>query len=210
MSRPESELSKATRAALNRSPDRRDWDGVAAVIASFVGLLALCVSGYTAWLQRQQVRAQVWPYLEVGVSPTKREVAVYNKGVGPAIVRSVQIFVDGKAQKNWTEVLSSLGLQFGKGWQYSTINGVVISANDHIDQLNFQRVEDLNAFVKVVKRIDMSICYCSTLNECWRHDDREKDPALSYQPVSACPAKGPDDFIDNENPEPAIPAEETK
>ena len=34
------------------------------VIATIVGLLALCVSGYTAYMQRQQVRAAVWPILE--------------------------------------------------------------------------------------------------------------------------------------------------
>ena len=35
-----------------------------AVIATFVGFLALCVSGYTAYMQRQQVRAAVWPILQ--------------------------------------------------------------------------------------------------------------------------------------------------
>jgi uncharacterized membrane protein YebE (DUF533 family) len=36
----------------------RKWDAYAAVIASFIGLLALAGSGYTAYVQRQQVRAQ--------------------------------------------------------------------------------------------------------------------------------------------------------
>ncbi len=31
-----------------------------AIIATLVGFLALCVSGYTAYMQRQQVRAIVW------------------------------------------------------------------------------------------------------------------------------------------------------
>src|SRR6266487_4952730 len=35
-----------------------------AVIATLVGLCALCVSAYTAYVQRQQVRAAVWPILE--------------------------------------------------------------------------------------------------------------------------------------------------
>ncbi len=39
-----------------------------AVIATFVGLCALCVSTYTAYVQRQQVRAAVWPILEFGSS----------------------------------------------------------------------------------------------------------------------------------------------
>ena len=34
------------------------------VITTLVGFLALCVSGYTAYMQRQQVRAAVWPILE--------------------------------------------------------------------------------------------------------------------------------------------------
>jgi hypothetical protein len=37
----------------------RDWDAYAAVIASFIGLLALSVSGYTAYVQRQQLRGAV-------------------------------------------------------------------------------------------------------------------------------------------------------
>src|SRR6185312_15580863 len=91
----EAQLPQATREALAKSPQRREWDGVAAVIAAFVGLLALCVSGYTAYLQRQQVRAQVWPYLETGISSSKRGVSLSNKGVGPAIIRSAQVLVDG-------------------------------------------------------------------------------------------------------------------
>src|SRR5947208_17061452 len=35
-----------------------------AVIATLVGVCALCVSAYTAHVQRQQVRAAVWPILE--------------------------------------------------------------------------------------------------------------------------------------------------
>ena len=67
-----------------------------AIVATFVGVLALGVSGYTAYIQRQQVRAQVWPYLEVGYSnvPTLRMTLV-NKGAGPAIVKNVIIRVDG-------------------------------------------------------------------------------------------------------------------
>lgn len=52
-----------------------NWDAVAAIIAAFIGLLALLVGGYTAYIQRQGVqteitgvRAQVWPYLEIGDS----------------------------------------------------------------------------------------------------------------------------------------------
>jgi hypothetical protein len=96
-----------------KSPAReRNWDGVAAVVAAVIGLLALLVSGYTAYVERQQVhaqlqqvRAQVWPYLEIGVSDNDHSLGVFNKGMGPAIIRSVQIQVDGKPQADWRHVL---------------------------------------------------------------------------------------------------------
>jgi preprotein translocase subunit SecY len=31
-----------------------------AIVATFIALLAVCVSGYTAYMQRQQVRVAVW------------------------------------------------------------------------------------------------------------------------------------------------------
>jgi hypothetical protein len=42
---------------------RRGASRYDAIIATLVGFCALCVSGYTAYMQRQQVRAAVWPIL---------------------------------------------------------------------------------------------------------------------------------------------------
>jgi hypothetical protein len=57
-----------------------------AVVATFVGFLALCVSGYTAYMQRQQVRAAVWPILEFDSSNHPDiHFMLTNKGVGPAM-----------------------------------------------------------------------------------------------------------------------------
>jgi len=78
------------------APRRGNRDGGAALIAAMIGVLALFVSGYTAYIQRQQVRAQVWPYLLVSNYDTEFSIKVLNKGVGPAIVQSVQVWVDGK------------------------------------------------------------------------------------------------------------------
>ncbi|MFO1506439.1 MAG: hypothetical protein U1F23_05075 [Lysobacterales bacterium] len=83
------------------------WDAIAAIIAALVGLLALCVSAYTAYIQRQQVRAQVWPYLLAGNDDGK-SIDVGNKGVGPAIVKTAQVFIDGTPQTTWSNVLAAL------------------------------------------------------------------------------------------------------
>jgi len=52
-------------------------------IATFIALLAVCVAGYTAYMQRQQVRAAVWPILEFDSSNGPDiHFTVSNKGVG--------------------------------------------------------------------------------------------------------------------------------
>jgi hypothetical protein len=175
----------------------RDWGGWAAVIASLIGLLALCVSGYTAWLQRQQVRAQVWPLLETGISPSSRNMLLMNKGVGPARVGGLQLFVDRKPQHDWRSAMRSLGLQDMTMPPYSTANGIVVSSGERLQQLAFLDAKDFARFEKQYRRIDLKICYCSALDECWVLDERIAEKDQQRTEVVQCPAKGPDEFIDN-------------
>ncbi len=80
-----------------------------AVIATLVGVCALGVSGYTAYMQRQQVRAAVWPILEFDSSNQPDiHFTLSNKGVGPAIIRHVIVTVDGQPVINWDEALRKL------------------------------------------------------------------------------------------------------
>ena len=80
-----------------------------AVIATLVGLCALCVSAYTAYVQRQQVRAAVWPILEFDSSNAPDiHFTLANKGVGPAIIRHVIVMVDGQPMRNWKEALGRI------------------------------------------------------------------------------------------------------
>jgi hypothetical protein len=79
-----------------------------AVIATFVGFCALCVSGYTAYVQRQQVRAAVWPILEFDSGNGPIQFTLANKGVGPAIIKHVMMRVDGQPVKKWAEVLEKI------------------------------------------------------------------------------------------------------
>lgn len=182
-------------------PRKPEWDAVAAVIAALIGLLALVVSGYTAVLQRQQVRAEVWPMLQPAISPSRRSVSIENKGVGPAIVRSLKVYVDGQAMRNWPEVMDALGLPDLRDTPTSTVNGVVIAAGETIQQLSFADDEaGFQRFYRQYPRIRLQACYCSTLDECWMFDERESLRAGRRAEIKACPAPGGDEFVDNELP----------
>ena len=149
-----------------------------AIIATLVGLCALCVSAYTAYVQRQQVRAAVWPILEFdsGNAPDIH-FTLANKGVGPAIIRHVIVKVDGKPVRNWREVVEKI-LGPGHLASESDMSGYVFAAGEsrtvftprdpENNPLNFDKSNPL--WVKLNKdrlRVTVEICYCLTLDECW-------------------------------------------
>lgn len=179
---------------MNDADARSRWNGLAAVIAALVGFLALAVSAYTAYIQRQQTRAQVWPRLLVGFRPADRVVAIYDKGMGPAIVRSVQVYVDGKPQPDWNHVITALNLGLSERPKFSTIGSVVISPGEELHLIKFASDED---FAKAAGRsVDLRICYCSVLDDCWVMDEREKAPALHFQEAKSCPVDPASDFTE--------------
>ena len=186
------------------------WDAVAAIIAALIGLLSLVVAGYTAYVQRytanvqmEQVRAQVWPWLVAGNNDNERSVEVYNKGVGPAIVRSAQIWIDGKSQPDWNHVLDALGVAKPRTYSESTIYPGVVSAGETVRIIKFAEDEAYQRFrtAAIQKHMTIAICYCSTLGECWRYRDEHlvgyKEGMLHMMPVAQCPRLPPSEVFNN-------------
>ncbi|MGH8426685.1 MAG: hypothetical protein ACRES7_01715 [Gammaproteobacteria bacterium] len=184
------------------SERKYNWDAIAAIIASLIGLLAIFVSAYTAWNGHQQTRAQVWPYLEMGESdslPTdiiKNGVFVshggtlvaINSGVGPAIVRHVEVLVNGKPQPDWTHVFKALGFHSGLPHGTSSFNDKVLSPGQ---TLNFLLVFGQKNWVrfkpKLVSSVVIRACYCSTLGECWISTLDLRNGSPGGQPTGSCP-----------------------
>ena len=181
-------MSRAPREGKSRS-----WDALAAILAALIGFLALLVSGYTAYVQRQQVRAQVWPYLILTNYDNEKSLNVFNKGVGPAIVRTARVRVDGKPQPDWDHVLDALGIAKPRKYFLSTIRVAVLSPNDHTAIISFDDESVYRAFRDAaLARMRTDLCYCSTLGECWTYSDSIFGNAPKLDPVSACPVV-PDD-----------------
>ena len=148
-------------------------------VATFIALLAVCVAGYTVYMQRQQVRAAVWPILQFDSSNAPDiHFTLANKGVGPALIRHVIIKVDDQPVKNWREAMEKL---LGPGehlFSESDMNGYVLAPNESMTVVT-ARYPDNNPLVfdksnplwvtmnKERFRVTAEICYCSTLGECW-------------------------------------------
>jgi len=175
------------------------------IIATLVGVSALFVSGYTAHVQRQQVRAAVWPILEysTGNEPRIRFILA-NKGVGPAIVRNVIVRVDGEPVRNWNAALEKL---LGPGhyrFSQDTIGGHTFSAGESLEvlvpydsdggPLTFDKSPALWTTInKERHRVGVEICYSSTLGDCWVLR-REPNSRSTTTEVQTCPDRSPDSF----------------
>ena len=147
-------------------------------IATFIALVAVCVAGYTAYMQRQQVRAAVWPILEFDSSNGPDiHFTLSNKGVGPAIIRHVMVRVDDQPVKNWNEVLDKLVGSGKHRFSESDMSGHVLAPNEsmtvftpHDTEGNALTDRSNPLWVEMNKdrgRISVEICYSSTLGECW-------------------------------------------
>lgn len=171
-----------------------DWDRITAISAVFIGLVAVAVSAYTAILQREQIRAQVWPRLLMYNAGKLAEFRIANKGVGPAIIRSATVRVDGKPAKDWEQVQQRLRLRDPQQG-YSSLSGLVLSAGEDLAYLKPSSAEHFAEIRKHSgKRLTIKICYCSALNECWTTQTYGDSLDDMQREVAHCPAPSPDDF----------------
>src|SRR5690348_1165940 len=166
------------------------WDALAAIIASLVGLLALVVAGYTAYIERQQVRAQVWPRLLIGHSNAQGqyELTALNQGVGPAIVQSVQVLVSGNPVSDWHALAKRFGFTPKSSWVGSTLNKMVLTPGERLHWIQFKNLADIDAFTADWARfhVEARVCYSSTLGESWLVVFHPGELAVPRE-VSNCP-----------------------
>jgi hypothetical protein len=168
-----------------------------AVIATFVGFLALCVSGYTAYMQRQQVRAAVWPILEFDSGNGPIHFTLANKGVGPAIIKHVILKVDDQPVENWIEVLDKLMGPEKHRYSESDMSGHVLAAGEsrtvftpqdpNGNDIVYDRSNPL--WIEMNKerlRVTVEICYSSTLGDCWTLRAGGTTPSTTT-PTRRCP-----------------------
>jgi hypothetical protein len=83
----------------------------------FIAIAAVLISAITAGTLFYQTHvigdefaATIWPYLSVGTTYVTggETIEVANDGVGPALVRSAQLYVDGRKVRAWNDYLKAL------------------------------------------------------------------------------------------------------
>ena len=194
------------------------FDLFIAVTALLVSTIAAAASVYQTHVIAEQTQiineqfgATTWPYLGFNstYSPNELIVELKNVGLGPAILRTVNITRDGKtvppgpghsalnaaldpeiqaaisdadrsAKRQHLTKRASITTSIA-----SISNGDVIPAGEKVQLIRAEGQIVVKRFVAARPRIGINICYCSLLNRCWlkRYDLEESPP----REVQECP-----------------------
>lgn len=142
---------------------------VTAIAAGVISLSALGVSLYEAYLMRVDSRAAVMPILETWSFHGGEGfgIKVANKGIGPALIRSVESSRDGTAATSWPDLY--VGVLDGEEPDFSMamITGNVLLPGEVVTVIQVEPGESARLLWRSGDRVLIRICYCSVYEDCW-------------------------------------------
>ncbi|MGC2129102.1 MAG: hypothetical protein WA629_03295 [Candidatus Aquilonibacter sp.] len=182
----------------------------------FIAIAALLISALTAGALVYQTRviadqyaATIWPYVssDGDLSPNGRSLRLVNDGLGPALVESAQLLVDGKNVPGWNDYYLALlkdketrayfaqrraDLLSGKAF-YGSMATASIGPGTTIrpgDAFSLMRLDLPGAPMETIERhtIALKLCYCSLNHSCWILDTADTRAPQETRSVAACSA----------------------
>lgn len=186
------------------------FDLLVALLALLISGVAAGSSAYQTYVIRKQFSATVWPYATfITSSSTDRyfELDVSNVGIGPALIFNAVITRDGRVIKRPSgpnaqpaiaaaidaerieakadEDAAKAHVHGTESMTASTIYaGDVIAAGTKLELLRVEGKFLTRRVLADVRRIDLTLCYCSLLGDCWTK--RLSDRAVQPHPIRTC------------------------
>ncbi len=176
--------------------------GDAALATSIVAVVIATAQTVFTWRQARaqddQRYASVWPHVEVSISyrddgppdggdgSANASIAIMNKGIGPAVVRTFRATLDGIPVGGPDALLQRVYGNRVQGKSTSTIVDDVLSANEKVVLVGVDgSIDYVRGFFEAIRprRFITSICYCSVFDQCWWKTTGRREPMA----VAACP-----------------------
>lgn len=156
------------------SDSRTRSEYLVAATALLVSLSTLAVYIYQARMMREQQHVSVWPCMEWSTTNVGDfHISAQNKGVGPAIIRKVELSVDGRPMKSNQELVTAvLGQEWTLGYVNSTLEGRVLIPGEMIMPFRIPDAKQAKAFDEKLQghTLGLRITYCSVYGDCWVTD----------------------------------------
>ena len=163
-------------------------DLVIALSAIFISAVSLVVAIEHGRTERDLVAANSWPFVSEVLSNEygdKHDLAigVSNDGVGPAKIRSVEVFYLGRPVSSSFDLLRQccgynnaklVSSQLPENFDTSLVDDTVLRAGQDNAILKIHRSTTASAipdaFSKALYKLTFRACYCSVLDQCWTSD----------------------------------------
>ena len=165
--------------------------GVAAVLISAISLALAISANHT---QERLLAASTWPFLQYGTGNRTEEgesvitMSLYNGGIGPARIHSIQVLYENQFQVDAARLLQSCCNPNAKPLSTVTSAGAGVLAADskatflHVSEKD-NDPEVWTNFNQERFKVRVLVCYCSVLKDCWTFDSTQSEPA----PIDRCP-----------------------
>ena len=173
--------------------DERPWyrepETFIALAALVVSVSAVVVGLYEASLQRAHDRAEVWPHVELAavVSQSGAVLSLENGGIGPAIIKSLTVSVDGTPRKDWGDVLRVLSGKAPEAYTHMTAVDHALRAGDRSTLLGLQPSDMPPHFWEAIARVGVTVCYASVFGESESLVIPHLGKAGTWHAVDTCP-----------------------
>lgn len=184
---------------------RPHFDAIASITAIFISAVSLYVAIEHGKTERELVAANVWPFPRAILSngynnTTSIAIGVSNGGVGPAKIRSYELFYRGQPVSSGLDLLrkccgladgrEAVKTAFPNGTSNSIVDESVLRPGEENPVLRVPpstaspAITQRLAQVSVLTNVTFRVCYCSVLDQCWISDLR----STRTQPVRECTA----------------------
>lgn len=172
-------------------------DLLIATLALLASSGATLSSVYQTHVIANQLSASVWPYLEAvySLSTTTANLEVANDGLGPALVRSASLAVDGHPVASYRRGIDVLERGFHLknpyNGSFSSIGpSSVIRPGEQVALFSLSRLP-VKEFGSMHRRVMLEVCYCSLLGQCWIY---RSGPVETRDQVGSCPTNAGLDY----------------
>jgi hypothetical protein len=176
-----------------------------ALTAIFISAVSLFVAIEHGKTERDLVAANVWPFPRAILSNgygdrSSIAIGVSNGGVGPAKIRSFEMFYRGQPVSSGLDLLrkccglgptaADVKTALPKGIYSSVVDESVLRPGEDDPVLRVQPSESAPELterlkrIEVLKQVGFRVCYCSVLDQCWISDLR----STRTEPVRECKA----------------------
>ncbi|WP_298760452.1 hypothetical protein [uncultured Psychroserpens sp.] len=133
----------------------------------------------------KQHQDSVWPYIYSGRSLNNNgfKMTIYNKGIGPALIKSVSINVDGTNYNSWQSLLNQYDLDT-LTFYCSNISGTIISPQEEHTIFGLTKSTEALLVWNKIPNINVDIIYCSIHDECWNSNGSQIKKINSYESIN--------------------------